>query len=206
MPQHTRYPIGTPGIAWQDAERQQWRQLQHKKRDYFTDVVSPLMRLGSHRTEVFSYGSLDYRRYGGTAARYPLYAVKSVPWVESRPLVLVTGGVHGYETSGVHGALQFILGGKMDSYQQKEAVNLLVLPCISPWGYETINRWTPEAVDPNRCFVPLRTFPEPGKCCGEAANAIAKISMENIIRTKIGDHRPRTRSVERRKCVRTMSR
>jgi hypothetical protein len=31
-------------------------------------------------------------------------------------------------------------------------INLLVLPCISPWGYETINRWNPDALDPNRQF------------------------------------------------------
>jgi hypothetical protein len=28
----------------------------------------------------------------------------------------------------------------------------LVLPCVSPWGYETINRWNPQALDPNRQF------------------------------------------------------
>jgi hypothetical protein len=31
-------------------------------------------------------------------------------------------------------------------------VNLLVVPCVSPWAYETINRWNPYAVDPNRSF------------------------------------------------------
>jgi hypothetical protein len=29
---------------------------------------------------------------------------------------------------------------------------VVVAPCISPWGYETINRWNPEAIDPNRSF------------------------------------------------------
>lgn len=31
--------------------------------------------------------------------------------------------------------------------------NLLAAPCVSPWGYETINRWNPNAIDPNRSFV-----------------------------------------------------
>ena len=30
--------------------------------------------------------------------------------------------------------------------------NLIVCPCVSPWGYETINRWNWEAIDPNRSF------------------------------------------------------
>ena len=29
---------------------------------------------------------------------------------------------------------------------------MLVVPCVSPWGYETINRWNPDAIDPNRSF------------------------------------------------------
>eukprot|EP00798_Chlamydomonas_sp_ICE-L_P007759 gene7759-942_t len=32
--------------------------------------------------------------------------------------------------------------------------NIVVAPCVSPWGYETINRWNRNAVDPNRSFVP----------------------------------------------------
>ncbi|RAJ93704.1 hypothetical protein CWE07_13135 [Aliidiomarina maris] len=28
----------------------------------------------------------------------------------------------------------------------------MIAPCLSPWGYETINRWNPLAVDPNRSF------------------------------------------------------
>ncbi|MCH8536372.1 MAG: M14 family metallocarboxypeptidase, partial [Alkalimonas sp.] len=93
-------------------------------------------------------GSLNYQPYAGKD--YPLFAVKSRNWDPQKPTVLVTGGVHGYETSGVHGALHF-LHSKALSYSKH--FNLLVLPCLSPWGYETINRWTPLAVDPNRSFV-----------------------------------------------------
>lgn len=34
--------------------------------------------------------------------------MKTKDWAPDKPSVLVTGGVHGYETSGVQGALQFI--------------------------------------------------------------------------------------------------
>src|SRR5690606_26236095 len=59
------------------------------------------------------------------------------------------GGVHGYETSGVHGALQFLERRAAD-YAGR--VNLLVAPCVSPWAYERIHRWNANALDPNRSF------------------------------------------------------
>jgi hypothetical protein len=167
-----RYPayfLGTPGQAWGAAERQQWRKSQTKKRDYFTDVVSPLLRHAAN--DVFEYGKLDYRGVG--AAQFPLFAVRSREWDAQRPMVLVTGGVHGYETSGVHGALLFV-DRHMSTYSRH--LNVLVLPCVSPWGYETINRWNPEAIDPNRSFTPAN----PG--CGEAAAAMACIA-EHVARS-----------------------
>jgi hypothetical protein len=162
-PAYTVYPVGTPGQPWGEEQRQQWRSLQHKKRDYFTNVVSPLLRLAA--ADVLQYGSLDYRGFG--AAQYPLFAARSKEWDAARPMVLVTGGVHGYETSGVHGALLFVQE-HMAAYSQR--VNVLVLPCVSPWGYETVNRWNPLAIDPNRSFVPSA----PG--CAEAAAAMACIA------------------------------
>jgi hypothetical protein len=57
--------------------------------------------------------------------------------------------VHGYETSGVHGALRFA-----ERYAAGYAgrINLLIAPCVSPWAYERIHRWNPSALDPNRNF------------------------------------------------------
>jgi len=159
--QYRVYPVGTPGTPWTEAERTQWREQQEKKRDYFTDVVSQVLRLRG--AEVVQYGSLDYRKYN--MANYPLYAIKSKNWDAARPMVLVTGGVHGYETSGVHGALLFA-SRHLAAYSEK--VNVLVLPCVSPWGYETVNRWTPEAVDPNRSFCPSA----PGSAESAAAMAV----------------------------------
>ena len=99
------------------------------------------------QAELFQYGTLDYTSVG--LPRYPLHGVRSRAWDAARPTVLVTGGVHGYETSGVQGALQWIA---TEFDRHAESVNLLVLPCISPWGYETVNRWNPDALDPNRQF------------------------------------------------------
>ncbi|MFC6438878.1 M14 family metallocarboxypeptidase [Bowmanella sp. JS7-9] len=145
------YPIGTPGTAWGETEKQQWLTAQQIKRSYQQEVVSELQSMPAH-FEVIQYGALPY-----DAARYPLFILKSHPWHAELPTVLVTGGVHGYETSGVHGALAF---ARLAAGEYLSHFNLLVAPCLSPWGYETINRWNPMAVDPNRSFYPNSPAPE----------------------------------------------
>ena len=144
MPQSTPYPIGTPGTPWGAAERAEWRARQRKQRDYSDDVVRAIDALRA-RFDVSQYGELDY----GADGRFPLFAVRSRDWRDDLPLMLVTGGVHGYETSGVHGALLFLDRHAAD-YAGK--ANLLVTPCISPWAYERIHRWNADAIDPNRSF------------------------------------------------------
>ena len=65
--------------------------------------------------------------------------------------VLITGGVHGYETSGVHGALSFLETRATDYLDR---FNIACAPCVSPWAHETSNRWNPLTIDPNRSFHP----------------------------------------------------
>jgi hypothetical protein len=139
----TSYPIGSPGVAWGEAERAQWLARQSRQRSYTSDVVSAIERL-SARFTVVEYGQLDY-----PPDHYRLLAVRNRNWDDPRPVALVTGGVHGYETSGVHGALQFL---EQRAADYAERINLLVAPCVSPWAYERINRWNAHAVDPNRSF------------------------------------------------------
>jgi len=147
------YPIGTVGTPWGAAEKALWLSQQPTKRSYEAEVLAPLQQLLmapalAACAELQCYGTLDYSAH--QLGTYPLYAVKSRHFDSSKPLLLVTGGVHGYETSGVQGALLFI---REHFARYAAQANLLVLPCISPWGYETINRWNPDAVDPNRSFV-----------------------------------------------------
>lgn len=143
MTSEAPYPIGTPGQPWSTAETAAWRARQTRKRSYEADVLSVIERLRS-RFDVVQYGHLDY-----APDSYPLFAIKSRDWREDSPCVLVTGGVHGYETSGVHGALQFV---DTQASRYEGRVNLLVAPCVSPWAYERIHRWNMHAVDPNRSF------------------------------------------------------
>jgi len=137
-------PIGTPGKPWGDAERAQWRSRQVRRRSYADDVLGAIEPLRG-RFDVEQYGELDYASDG----RFPLFAIRSRDWEDALPCMLVTGGVHGYETSGVRGALQFVEAHAAD-YAGR--ANLLVAPCVSPWAYERIQRWNPDALDPNRSF------------------------------------------------------
>ncbi|WP_257275965.1 M14 family metallocarboxypeptidase [Endozoicomonas sp. SESOKO4] len=138
-----RFPIGTPGQKWGEEERKTWYEQATIKREYQKEVVPKIMALKEHY-DVEQYGALSY-----DVERFPLYAIKSRNWDSSKPVALVTGGVHGYETSGVHGALKFL---EAEALNFVDHFNILVAPCISPWGYETINRWNPNAIDPNRSF------------------------------------------------------
>lgn len=148
-PSTAPYPIGTLGTPWGAAEKHAWLARQQVSRCYAEEVIAPLEARLPAQAELFQYGTLDYASLGLGA--YPLFAVRSRTWNSGLPVVLVTGGVHGYETSGVQGALQWL---EHDFHLHTGTVNLLVLPCISPWGYETVNRWNPHALDPNRQFKP----------------------------------------------------
>ena len=124
------YPIGVPGERWGEAERQQWFAERTIERSYRAEVLDKLDAL-SQRFDVSPYGALPL-----DPERYPLKAVTARSKSPERPWVLITGGVHGYETSGVQGALAF-LDTAVHDYLDR--VNVLVAPCVSPWGYEAVS-------------------------------------------------------------------
>jgi hypothetical protein len=107
------YPIGTPGLPWGEAEVATWLARQTVKRSYAADVLHAIETLRS-RHDVVQYGRLDYH-----PDKYPLFAIRSRSWRDALPCALVTGGVHGYETSGVHGALRFV-----DQYAVRQPLGL----------------------------------------------------------------------------------
>lgn len=145
MNQPNFYPIGTTGQPWGQSEIEQWRSRQLRTRQYELDVVPRIDALAD-RYEKVAYGTLDY-----AGESYTLFALRYRQFDAALPTALVTGGVHGYETSGVLGALSFLEKCAPD-YVGK--LNLVVVPCVSPWGYEHISRWNYDAVDPNRNFRP----------------------------------------------------
>lgn len=129
---------------WGRKEKAEWLSKQVIKRSYYDDIVVRIESL-TEDFDVHQYGALSF-----SAEKYPLYII-TTPLVQSKKNILVTGGVHGYETSGVHGALRFL---ETEACYYRQHFNLIVVPCVSPWGYETINRWNPDALDPNRSFYP----------------------------------------------------
>lgn len=138
------YHIGTPGRAWGRDEVTKWRaQFETPKRSYQEEVRTKIEAL-SGEFEVVKYGALPCN-----PERYPLFSLRTRAWDAAKPCVLVTGGVHGYETSGVQGALRFL---ETEAARFAAHFNILVVPCVSPWGYEHIQRWNIDAIDPNRSF------------------------------------------------------
>jgi hypothetical protein len=143
MNEKQTYPVGTPGEKWGALEKADWLKRQSIQRLYSEEVLPKLEALKA-QFDVEQYGALSF-----SPDRYPLYLVKTRQWDPGKTNVLVTGGVHGYETSGVQGAIRF-LETRAQDYSAR--FNIVVAPCVSPWGYETINRWNPVAIDPNRSF------------------------------------------------------
>lgn len=150
MTESTHYYIGTPGQPWGAAERAAWLASRVRRRSY-AQVLNAIDALRS-RFDVLQYGTLDC-----AVDSYPLLAIKSRNWRDDLPCALVTGGVHGYETSGVLGALRFV-ETFADAYRHR--VNLVVAPCVSPWAWERVERWNPQAIDPNRSFLANCPAPE----------------------------------------------
>jgi hypothetical protein len=162
------HPIGTPGQPWTDADKATWLGERQRQRSYRDEVLDKLEHLDSS-FDVAQYGALDI-----DTERYPLFAVKCKSPNPDAPWALITGGVHGYETSGVQGALAF-LATKAASYADR--VNLLVAPCVSPWSYEAIHRWNPHAIDPNRSFVANSPATEAGSLMALVAAQGVKFLM-----------------------------
>ena len=92
------YPIGTPGKPWTDNEKARWFEAQRIQRSYRQEVLDRLQHLDDRFT-LEPYGALTI-----DPTRYPLMVARPSKPIANAPWALVTGGVHGYETSGVKGA------------------------------------------------------------------------------------------------------
>jgi len=169
MNNEDKYPVGTSNKKWDDSDIRQWLSKQSVKRSYQDEVLAKLEPL-KHQFDIKQYGALSY-----APQKYPLFILRTRDWENYKPFVLITGGVHGYETSGVQGALRFL---ETAALKYSEHFNILVAPCVSPWGYETINRWNPHTVDPNRSF----------KVDGEAEEALFLMDYIKALGVKFTVH------------------
>ncbi len=103
-----QYHIGKLGEKYGLQEKQQWLAEQNIKRSYQQEAEEKILALPRQDFDIETYGKLDY-----PVGSYILYVIKTKNWYPSKPYVLITRGVQ---------------------------------------GYETINRWNPNVVDPNRSF------------------------------------------------------
>lgn len=157
------YPIGTPGQPWGPVEFEAWRSRQSVQRSY-ADVLAAIDALPADLQRQ-SYGDIAY-----PDGQYPVWAVRN-RWQAGVPWVLVTGGVHGYETSGVWGALHFLAEHAL---AWDGRANVLVLPCVSPWAYERVHRWNWDGIDPNRSFK----HPSPSQEAAAVMRLVAQVRQQ----------------------------
>jgi hypothetical protein len=110
-----------------------------KIRDY-GDVVDRLKKISRRH-------NLVLHPIGETAGyRHFLLSSNSLK-PAARPLYL-SAGTHGDEPAAVEGLLQWLERGEW----RKKNLNLFILPCINPWGYEHNRRENRDGLDINRQF------------------------------------------------------
>lgn len=127
---------------WSAEKIKEWAATQPIKRDY-SEIMRRIKGL-SGQFDVAQYGQLSHN-----PERYPLFYLKSKDWDDQKPNIIIAGGVHGYEPSGISGALTFL---EERAQSWKDQFNFIAYPCVSPWGYEVDHRWDIHAEDPNRGF------------------------------------------------------
>ena len=126
------FPIGAAGQAWGDEERATWAARAGVARRSYAEEVLAKLELLKDRFDIVQYGALSQ-----DPARYPLFCIKTRGFDpgNGKPCVLVTGGVHGYETSGVQGALGFA-ATEMDSFMYSSSAKGIVSQALTGAGTE----------------------------------------------------------------------
>lgn len=140
---------------WSAAEYAKWREEQYAKapvRSYEQDVVAPSRSLAAEFNQNAGVGAelIEYAQLTDNGKTYPGILLRIGEYDEEKPSVFIQGATHGYEPSGVRASLEFM---KASAANYADKFNIFVLPCTSPWGYETDNRWNSDGVDVNRGFV-----------------------------------------------------
>jgi murein peptide amidase A len=82
------------------------------------------------------------------ADSYPLMVVESASLVPGNPTLYLSTGIHGDEPAPVEALIQWAEENKGDLAK----FNLLIFPCLNPWGLERNIRFDAEGRDLNRCY------------------------------------------------------
>lgn len=135
-------------VGWNKKQVEDWHNAViagGKVRSYHDDVVARLEALPSRTHTVRQYGTVS----SGGAQTYPVFKV-TVGECKDNPDVLLMGGVHGYEPSGIQASLRFL---EEEAVDRSKDFNIIDYVCVSPWAYEYNQRWNWQAEDPNRLFT-----------------------------------------------------
>ncbi len=112
----------------------------HKKIRDYRDVIDRLEKISRrHKLTLTPIG--DAAGYG----HFLMTSRNGKP--AARPIYL-SAGTHGDEPAAVEGLLQWLERGEW----RARNLNLFILPCINPWGYEHNRRENRDGVDINRQF------------------------------------------------------
>lgn len=119
-----------------------------------SECVEGLERLLALYSDLFAgcHDSIESKKVGPIAfGRDELYLpfFNSRANGESKPLVIITGGIHGDEPSGVYAAAQFVKHHLHEFHQFRFAV----FPCLNPGGFVLNTRANPQQFDLNRVFA-----------------------------------------------------
>lgn len=92
------------------------------------------------------------------AGGYPLTVVESATWSPSAPSLYLSAGIHGDEPAPVEGLIRWA-GSSLRKIAGREGWNVLIFPCLNPWGLERNIRSDSEGRDLNR-FYHSRKVPQ----------------------------------------------
>ena len=79
---------------------------------------------------------------------YPLMVVESAFQIPGNPSLYLSAGIHGDEPAPV----EALIGWAEENKGHLEAWNLIIFPCLNPWGLERNIRFDAEGRDLNRCY------------------------------------------------------
>lgn len=105
--------------------------------------------LRGHR--LFRMDRFDLRSYVEDESRYELFVIKPRREWRNRPHVFVIAGFHGEEPAGPMAVARGI--DAWLAYASKHELNLTIVPCANPWGYDRNIRNTPASSYTNGGFL-----------------------------------------------------
>ena len=114
-----------------------------KSKRLYQDIINRLNKTKNHKINIFTLGYIQ-----DSTKKYPFQ--KIVLGDCNRKRMLITGGIHGNEPSGVETICSFLENSKYKPFMNEWEITFI--PCINPYGYEHNTRENQDNKDLNRLF------------------------------------------------------